>query len=41
MADFFQGGFITTLHKLTDHPLENLERELRDYAGRRLSLIHI
>ena len=35
MADFFQGGFITTLHKLTDHPLEKLERELRDYAVRR------
>ncbi|MEN8179974.1 MAG: glycosyl transferase [Pseudomonadota bacterium] len=35
MADFFQGGSITTLHKLTDHPLETLEDELRAYSKKR------
>ncbi len=35
MADFFQGGSITTLHRLTDHPLEILEDELRQFSLRR------
>ena len=28
MADFFQNGVITTLHKLTDYPTEQLEEEI-------------
>jgi glucosyl-3-phosphoglycerate synthase len=32
MADFFQNGDITTLHRLTDRPLEELEQELNDYV---------
>ena len=35
MADFFQGGSITTLHRLTDHPLEVLEDDLLKYAHKR------
>jgi glucosyl-3-phosphoglycerate synthase len=32
MTDFFQNGEITTLHRLTDRSLEELEEELNDYA---------
>jgi glucosyl-3-phosphoglycerate synthase len=32
MADFFQNGDITTLHRLTDRPLKELEQELNDYV---------
>ena len=40
MADFFQNGVITTLHNLTDRPLEELERELQKFSGRRpMSLV--
>ena len=35
MADFFQNGVITTLHKLTDYPIELLEEEILHYAKRR------
>ncbi|MHB2150850.1 glycosyltransferase family protein [Calditrichota bacterium LG25] len=35
MADFFQNGVITTLHKLTDYPAEQLEEEILQYARRR------
>lgn len=35
MADFFQNGVITTLHNLTDRPLEELESELGKFSGRR------
>ena len=30
MADFYQNGIVTTLHNLTDRPVEDLERELED-----------
>ncbi|WP_303722054.1 hypothetical protein [Malonomonas rubra] len=40
MADFFQNGVITTLHNLTDRPLEELENELQKFSGRRpMSLV--
>ncbi len=35
MADFFQNGVITTLHKLTDYPTEQLEEEIMMHADRR------
>jgi len=35
MADFHQNGIITTLHKLTDRPLEELERELIAFSVQR------
>ncbi|NOX88191.1 MAG: glycosyl transferase [Calditrichaeota bacterium] len=35
MADFFQNGVITTLHKLTEHPTEQLEEEILYYSKRR------
>ena len=35
MSDFYQGGTITTLHKLTERPLEELEAELARFAERR------
>lgn len=35
MADFYQGGSITTLHKLNNHPLETLESELRVFSYKR------
>ena len=35
MADFFQYGDITTLHKLRDRPIEALERELNEFARTR------
>ena len=35
MADFFQNGNITTLHKLRERPIEALEQELHDFANER------
>ena len=32
MADFFQNGLICTLQRLGDHPLEQLEDQLREYS---------
>jgi len=34
MADFFQNGVITTLHNLTNRPLEELEKELDRFSTR-------
>ncbi len=34
MADFYQGGVITTLHKLTERPLAELEAELARFGRR-------
>jgi glucosyl-3-phosphoglycerate synthase len=34
MADFMQNGVITTLHRLTDRPVEALEAELEGFAQR-------
>ncbi len=35
MADFYQNGVITTLHNLTDRPLDELEAELERFSTRR------
>ena len=35
MADFYQNGIITTLHNLSNRPLEDLESELRQFSKRR------
>ncbi|MBW9259537.1 MAG: glycosyl transferase [Candidatus Thiodiazotropha sp. (ex. Lucinisca nassula)] len=35
MADFFQHGDITTLHKLTERPLEKMEQELSSFASKK------
>jgi glucosyl-3-phosphoglycerate synthase len=35
MADFFQHGDITTLHKLTERPLEEMEQELTSFASKK------
>jgi len=35
MSDFFQNGAITTLHKLADNRLQELERELCSFAKHR------
>ncbi|MBW9263191.1 MAG: glycosyl transferase [Candidatus Thiodiazotropha sp. (ex. Lucinisca nassula)] len=35
MADFFQHGDITTLHKLTERPLEEMEQELSSFASKK------
>ena len=32
MSDFFQNGIITTLHNLSDRPIESLEAELSGFA---------
>ncbi|WP_430462037.1 glycosyl transferase [Thalassolituus sp. LLYu03] len=32
MADFYQNGIITTLHNLTDRPLDDLEKELISFS---------
>jgi glucosyl-3-phosphoglycerate synthase len=32
MADFYQNGIITTLHNLSNRPLEDVERELVAYS---------
>lgn len=40
MADFFQNGIVTTLHNLSNRPLEDLESELREFSKvRPMSLI--
>jgi glucosyl-3-phosphoglycerate synthase len=40
VADFYQNGIITTLHNLTDRPLEDLEKELISYSrSRPMSLV--
>ena len=40
MADFYQNGIITTLHNLTDRPLEELEKELISFSRLRpMSLV--
>lgn len=36
MGDFHQNGKITTLHNLTDRPVEELERELIEFSRHRL-----
>ncbi|TNF89108.1 MAG: glycosyl transferase [Gammaproteobacteria bacterium] len=35
MSDFFQNGIITTLHNLSDRPIESLEAELSGFAEQR------
>lgn len=35
MGDFYQNGIITTLHNLSDRPLEDMERELQDFSRER------
>ena len=35
MGDFYQNGIITTLHNLSDRPLEDLERELVTFSDKR------
>ena len=35
MSDFFQHGDITTLHKLTERPLEAMEQELSNFASKK------
>jgi glucosyl-3-phosphoglycerate synthase len=35
MGDFYQNGIITTLHNLSDRPLQELEDELTLFSGRR------
>ncbi|WP_158769928.1 glycosyl transferase [Paraglaciecola sp. L1A13] len=35
MADFYQNGIITTLHNLSERPVEDLEKELVSFARRR------
>jgi glucosyl-3-phosphoglycerate synthase len=35
MADFFQHGDITTLHRLTDRPLEEMEQELSTFSKKK------
>ena len=40
MADFYQNGIITTLHNLTDRPVEELEKELMSFSRvRPMSLV--
>lgn len=34
MADFFQNGVITTLHNLTDRPVDELEQDLQRFSSR-------
>ncbi|KAA1194558.1 glycosyl transferase [Pseudohalioglobus sediminis] len=35
MGDFYQNGIITTLHNLSDRPVEELEQDLRKFCGER------
>ena len=35
MGDFYQNGIITTLHNLSNRPLEDLERELVTFSDKR------
>jgi len=39
MADFFQNGVITTLQKLVDRPIENLEQELKELTQTRRTVL--
>jgi len=40
VADFYQNGIITTLHNLTDRPVEDLEKELMSFSRvRPMSLV--
>ncbi len=39
MADFFQNGVITTLQRLVDRPLENLEEELKELTKTRHTVL--
>ena len=32
MGDFYQNGIITTLHNLSDRPVEQLESELLEFS---------
>ena len=40
MADFFQNGVISTLQRLGDRPLGDIENELREYS-RKQKIVHI
>jgi glucosyl-3-phosphoglycerate synthase len=35
MADFYQNGIVTTLHNLSDRPIEDLEKELLQFSEKR------
>ena len=35
MSDFFQNGVITTLQNLGGRPIEDMEKELKEFAKRR------
>lgn len=35
MADFYQNGIVTTLHNLSERPIEELEKELVEFSKRR------
>jgi glucosyl-3-phosphoglycerate synthase len=35
MGDFYQNGIVTTLHNLSDRPLEDLERDLHQFSSAR------
>ncbi|MEP1384425.1 MAG: glycosyl transferase [Paraglaciecola sp.] len=35
MADFYQNGIVTTLHNLSERPIEDLEKELMGFAKKR------
>jgi glucosyl-3-phosphoglycerate synthase len=35
MADFYQNGIVTTLHNLSERPVEDLEKELVEFSKRR------
>src|SRR4030042_1576253 len=39
MTDFFQNGVITTLQRLVDRPIENLERELKGLTQTRRTIL--
>ena len=39
MTDFFQNGVITTLQKLVDRPIENLEQELKELTQTRRTVL--
>ena len=35
MADFYQNGIVTTLHNLSERPVEELESELLNFSEQR------
>ena len=35
MADFHQNGIVTTLHNLSERPVEDMEQELLSFSKRR------